>query len=188
MPLILQAMRQGTTIGQLVPQIGTSLKGCPLKGTPLKWTAIVLVLWITGCRQPEAPEYYGFQNLQVSRVTGGQTTLSANVKLFNPNPYKLQLKRAEVDIAINGKHAGHSLLDSTILIPGKDTFYVPVALQLDLSSLFSNALDMLLNKKDATISLDGRVKIKKGALTFNRPFHYDGKQDLNSLLPSGSGF
>ncbi len=52
-----------------------------------------------------------------------------------------------MDIAINGKHAGHSLLDSTILIPGKDTFYVPVALQLDLSSLFSNALDMLLNKR-----------------------------------------
>jgi LEA14-like dessication related protein len=153
-----------------------------------KWSAIALLLWMTGCKQPEAPEYYGFQNLQVSRIVAGQTSLSAIVKLFNPNPYSLKLKRAEVDIAINGKPAGHSLLDSTIFIPGRDTFYVPVALQVDLKSLFSNALQLLMGNKDATVTLDGRVKIKKGMFTFNRPFHYEGKQDLSSLMPSGSGF
>jgi LEA14-like dessication related protein len=170
MPLILQFMRQ------LSPD------------SILKWTIVVLALWITGCRQPEAPEYYGFQNLQVSGISGGQTNLSATVKLFNPNPYNLQLKRAEVDIAINGKHSGHSLLDSTIYISAKDTFYVPVAMQVDLKSLFSNAIQMLMGKKDAAITLDGRVKIKKGIMTFNRPFHYEGRQDLSSLMPSGSGF
>ena len=148
----------------------------------------MLLLWLSGCKQPEAPEYYGFQNLQVSRIVAGQTSMSATVKLFNPNPYSLQLKRAEVDIAINGKPSGHSLLDSTIFIPGRDTFYVPVALQVDLKSLFSNALQLLMGKQNATITLDGRVKIKKGMFTFNRPFHYEGKQDLSSLIPSGSGF
>jgi len=160
------------------------ISGCP-KWT---WSAIVLLLWLSGCKQPEAPEYYGFQNLQVSRIVAGQTSMSATVKLFNPNPYSLQLKRAEVDIAINGKPSGHSLLDSTIFIPGRDTFYVPVALQVDLKSLFSNALQLLMGKQNATITLDGRVKIKKGMFTFNRPFHYEGKQDLSSLIPSGSGF
>ena len=156
----------------------------------LKWqsSTILLLLWLSGCKQPEAPEYYGFQNLQVSRIVAGQTSMSATVKLFNPNPYSLQLKRAEVDIAINGKPSGHSLLDSTIFIPGRDTFYVPVALQVDLKSLFSNALQLLMGKQNATITLDGRVKIKKGMFTFNRPFHYEGKQDLSSLIPSGSGF
>jgi hypothetical protein len=45
-----------------------------------------------------------------------------------------------------------------------------------------------MGKQNATITLDGRVKIKKGMLTFNRPFHYEGRQDLSSLMPSGSGF
>jgi LEA14-like dessication related protein len=145
------------------------------------WTAMALICGLAGCSQPQAPEYYGFQNLQMSRAVGGQAVLSTTVKMYNSNSYSLRLKRAEVDIAINGKHAGHSLLDTTILIPGKDTFYVPVALQIDLKSLFSNALQMLIDKQ-ATISLDGRVKIQRGMFTFNRPFHYDGKQDLNSLL------
>jgi LEA14-like dessication related protein len=143
-----------------------------------------LIVWASGCRQPEAPEYYGFQDIQVGRAAGSLTSLSTTLKFYNPNPYSLKLLRAEIDVSLNGKHAGHSLLDSTIFIPGKDTFFIPVSMQLDLRSIFSNALAVLLEKQ-ATISLDGRVKIRRGALTFNRPFHYDGKQDLNSLLPGG---
>lgn len=146
-----------------------------------------MLLWAVSCRQPEAPEYYGFQNVQVLRAAGGQTTLSTTVKLYNPNPYNLQLKRAEVDVLINGKHAGHSLLDSTLFIPRKDTFFVPVAVEIDMRSILSNALSLLQSGK-VNIALDGRVKIKKGVMTFNRPFHYESKEDLNSLLPSGSGF
>ena len=146
---------------------------------------LILVVWATGCRQPEAPEYYGFQNPTIVR-NGAMTTLATTLKFYNPNPYNLKLLRAEMDVSLNGKHAGHSLLDTTIFIPKKDTFFVPVSLEVNLNSLLSNALAVLLEKQ-ATISLDGRVKIKKGALTFNRPFHYDGKQDLNSLL-QGTGF
>jgi LEA14-like dessication related protein len=149
---------------------------------------LLLSAWVAGCRQPEPMEYFGFQNLQVGAVIGGKTNLSATVKLYNPNKFSLKLKRAEADIVVNGRHAGHSLLDTTILIPGKDTFYVPVTLELDMQGLFSNALQMLMGNRQATIDVDGRVKVKKGMFTFNRSFHYEGKQDLNSLMPSGSGF
>ena len=151
-------------------------------------TAMFLILLAAGCRQPEPAEYFGFQNLQVGQVTGGKTNLSAIVKLYNPNSFKLALKRAEVDIALNGQHAGHSLLDSTILIPARDTFYVPVTLELDLKGLFGNALQLFMGKREATMVVDGRVKVRKGLLTFNRAFHFEGKQDLSTLMPSGSGF
>jgi LEA14-like dessication related protein len=164
MPLILQIMRQLIS--------GKSI---------LKCASLVLVIWLAGCSQPQAPEYYGFQNMQVSKSPDGQATLATTVKMYNPNHYSLQLKRAEVDVSLNGHHAGHSLLDTTIFIPQQDTFYVPIALQIDLRSILSNALQMLIDKQ-TTISLDGRVKIKRGMFTFDRPFHYDGKQDLNSLL------
>jgi LEA14-like dessication related protein len=149
---------------------------------------LILSAGMAGCRQPEPVEYFGFQNLQVGAVIGGKTEVSALVKLYNPNSVHLKLKRAEADIVVNGQHAGHSLLDSTILIPGKDTFYVPVTLELDMRGLFGNALQMLMGKREAAIVVDGRVRVKKGMFTFNRSFHYEGKEDLNSLMPSGSGF
>ena len=145
----------------------------------------LVVIFASACGRPEPAEYYGFQNLQVSQVVNGKTNVSAVVKLYNPNRFGIKLKRAEVDIKVNGAHAGHSLLDSTIVIPAKDTFYVPVTLQLDLQGLFSNALQLLMGNKEATVDLDGRVKVKRGIFTFSRSFHYEGKQDLSNLTPSG---
>src|ERR1700753_36819 len=169
MPLILQAM-------QVVVARSRRL-----------WVVAAILCGMGACRTPAAPVYYGFQDLQVIQSAGAPTSMAAVVKLYNPNPYSLQLRRAEVDVSINGAHAGHSLLDSTIIIPRKDTFYVPVNLQVDLKAILRNALQTFLSK-EATISLDGRVKIKRGMLTFNRSFHYDGKQDIRALLQNGMGF
>jgi len=58
---------------------------------------------------------------------------------------------------------------------------------VDLKSIMGNLLQSFLSKQ-AMISLDGRVKIKHGMFTFNRSFHYEGKQDIQSLLQNGVNF
>jgi LEA14-like dessication related protein len=145
---------------------------------------LACLLLAVSCRQAEAPEYYGFQELQIGKVENQKTVLSTTLKFYNPNPFSLQLKRAEVDVKLNNIPAGHSLLDSTILIPQKDTFFVPVSMQVDLRSIFNNALSMLLEKQ-VNVTLDGRVKLKRGWVSFSRPFHYEGKEDLNELMSQG---
>lgn len=153
--------------------------------TPGPWIALSCCLLLAvSCRQAEAPEYYGFQDIRIGKVEGQKTILSTTLKFYNPNTFSLKLKRAEVDVKLNALPAGHSLLDSTIFIPQKDTFYVPVSMQVDMHSILSNALSMLLEKQ-VTVTLDGRVKLKRGWVTFSRPFHYEGKQDLNELMNSG---
>jgi LEA14-like dessication related protein len=142
------------------------------------------LLILTACHKPDPPVYYGFMNLSIGKGPGQETLLAATIKFYNPNPFSLQLKRAEMDISINGKPAGHSILDSTVFIPKRDTFFVPVSLQLDLHSIFNNALQMLLDKQ-VKIAFDGRVKLKRDGIPFSVPFHYEGEQDLNSLFPSG---
>jgi LEA14-like dessication related protein len=156
-----------------------------LSRTPARWLILSGCLFLAvSCHQAEAPEYYGFQDIRIGKVEGQKTTLSTTLKFYNPNPFSLQLKRAEVDVKLNALPAGHSLLDSTIFIPRKDTFFVPVSMQVDLHSIFSNALSMLLEKQ-VTVTLDGRVKLKRGWVSFSKPFHYEGQQDLNALMSSG---
>lgn len=145
---------------------------------------LFLLLVLTGCRQPQPPTYYGFQDLSIGKGTGQETILAANVKFYNPNPFSLWLRHAEMNISIDGKPAGHSVLDSTIFIPKRDSFFVPVSLQLDLHAIFNNALQMLLSQK-VKIAIDGRVKLKKDVVNFNVPFHYEEDEDLNTLFPSG---
>jgi len=154
-----------------------------MQHTTNKTFLLILVLagLVAGCRQPLAPEYYGFQDLRFGRGQGQQATLGTTLKFYNPNPYGLLLKGAEMDVMLNGKPAGHSVLDSTVLIPKKDTFYVPVTMQLNLQGLLGNALQIFLDRQ-VTVTLDGRVHLRKGAIPFSRPFHYEGKEDLNALL------
>ena len=61
------------------------------------------------------------------------------------------------------------------------------SMQVDMRSIFNNALSMLLEKQ-VTVTLDGRVRLKRGWVSFSKPFHYEGRQDLNELLSSSSGF
>ncbi len=144
---------------------------------------LILILsgLIAGCHQPQAPEYYGFQDLHIAKADGHQATLGITLKFYNPNPFSLLLKGAEMDVMLNGKPAGHSVLDSTVTILKRDTFYVPVTMQVNLQGLLTNALQILLEKQ-VTITLDGKVHLRRGAIPFNRPFHYEGKQDINDLL------
>jgi LEA14-like dessication related protein len=139
---------------------------------------------ITSCHQPQAPEYYGFQDLRIGRADGQQPTLGTTLKFYNPNSFGLTLKGAEMDVWLNGKPAGHSVLDSTVQIPKKDTFFVPVTMQLNLQGLLGNALQILMEKQ-VTVVLDGKVHLKRGAIPFSRPFHYEGKEDINALLQGG---
>src|SRR5882724_246604 len=119
------------------------MQGLTCKKSGFAWAAVAMIIFLAAsCTQPQPPDYYGFQNITVARGAGGQTTLATVVKLYNPNPFNLYLKRAEVDVLINGKHAGHSLLDTTVFIPKKDTFFVPVAVDLDMKAIFSNALSL----------------------------------------------
>jgi LEA14-like dessication related protein len=153
-----------------------------------------LLLGITGClfffgvscKKPEAPEYLGFQNIQVSKMDMQQSIISADVKFYNPNAFPMQLKKAEMDIFINEKPANHYVLDSTINIPAKDSFWVPVKLNLNINNLFSNALQSLMNDQ-LLIRLEGHVKVKKGGFSFRVPVRYEEKQKLSELMKTTTG-
>lgn len=133
------------------------------------------------CTKPEAPEYQGFQQIVVNKVDAQQTVLTANVKFYNPNPFNMELKKADINVFLNDKPANHYILDSTIQIPAKDSFWIPVTLQLDMKNLMSNALQSLLNDQ-LKIRMEGFVRVKRGGFGFRVPVHYEETQKLSSLI------
>lgn len=154
-----------------------------------KWVFVLLAggffMVFVSCKQPLPPEYEGFENAQISKISGQESIVSTNLKLYNPNHFGLQLKRAEMDVLLNDKAAGHSVLDSTINIPARDTFYVPVTLQVNMQSIFSNALQVLLTRQ-VKVTLNGTARLNRSGISFNVPFHYEGAQDLTALLQPGN--
>ena len=104
--------------------------------------------------------------------------LFTRLSFYNPNAYNLELKRGDVNVYLDDKLANHYVMDSTINIPKKDTFYVPLNLKISPKLLISSALNMLLNNNKIKVRLEGSVHVKRNGFTFKVPVNYEVMQSL----------
>lgn len=139
------------------------------------------MIFAFGCKQPMAPDYRGVESVTITKITLNESRVEANVKFYNPNDFKLQMKHADISISANDKFIGHCIIDSTINIPRQDSFYIPVSVNVDLKNIMGNALQLLLNGR-VKINADGFIRLKKSAIAFKVPVHYEEYERLDSLL------
>ncbi|MCU0386194.1 MAG: LEA type 2 family protein [Flavihumibacter sp.] len=155
----------------MLPTIKTSVK------SPLIAFLLLSFLSITGCRQPEIPEYQALENFSLGKIGMKETVVSADLKYYNPNNYELQFRRADLEIAINDRPVGNTVLDTLIRIPKKDTFYVPVQMKVNMKQLLGNALTLLMND-ELDIKVNGTIRMGRSGFFMNIPVNYQGKQKI----------
>jgi len=149
-----------------------------------KKTAVIflgIILSCISCSKPKGFKYLGFQNAKVVEWGLKESTVGFEVGLYNPNNYRLRIKNASVDVFLNEKLLGHSKLDSLILVPKNDTFFVPLTMKVQTSravgGLISSAEDTAL-----VVRLEGNARLGKGGIFFNYPIHYKGTPKLSQLI------
>lgn len=130
------------------------------------------------CGKPKQPDYIDFQHLRLAKAGLDQSRITFDLRYYNPNNFGVQLKEAQVDVFFNDKFIGHSVLDTVISVPKKDTFLIPVYMDVKLKNLVSNAAQLLLNP-DVMVRLDGNARVSKGGISMNVPIKYEGKQRID---------
>jgi LEA14-like dessication related protein len=138
---------------------------------------IAVVFALGACRTPASPTYLGYEDFRIEQVGLNNNILSTRVKLYNPNAYPLQLKSASIDVYLNDDYLGHSQLDSLIILPQKDTSYVPLRLTASAKDLLSSTLKLLLNP-EVKVKIKGTARAGRGGLFINVPIDYEGKQRI----------
>ncbi len=123
------------------------------------------------------PEFIGMTNFSIAEVGLRETRVKADLLFYNPNDYKLQLKKAALDFFVEEKHAGNSDLDTFIRIPAKDSFLIPVEMKIDMKNAFPNAL-LMLQKEDLAIRVAGFARVGRAGFFVNIPVNYSGLQPL----------
>src|SRR5665213_427301 len=146
---------------------------------PLLIFAGLCVLGSISCSKPVAPEYLGFRDLVFEKFSMDESLLHTNLAFYNPNPFNMQLTRADINLYLNDDLANHYVMDSTILIPKKDSFLIPLNLRLNPRLLLGSALKMLMNNNMVKIRLEGIVKVKRSSVGFTVPVHYEELQKLD---------
>src|SRR5215831_11909113 len=92
----------------------------------------LLPLLLAACAKPKDFDYLGISGFKVVNFGIKQSTVSVNVKYYNPNKFPVTMKHADVDVYINNNYFGKTILDSTIHISAKDTFNLPVVLTVEM--------------------------------------------------------
>ena len=142
--------------------------------------AVVFGMTVTSCRQIVAPEYVGVENIQLQSKGFTNTTLSADVRLYNPNKSNLTFKSGSLNIFVDDRLLGHTELDSTIYINRLDTFSIPIAVKLDVKNVLGNALSIGL-KDSVLMRLEGIVKVGRSGVFITRPVNYERREKLDLL-------
>jgi LEA14-like dessication related protein len=139
----------------------------------------LLPLLTVACAKPTGFDYLGVKNLKVLSFGLKQSTVAADVEYYNPNKYPVTMKGAAVDVYVNNNYFGKSTLDTTIQIPKKDTFSIPVVLQVDMNGTVMSLLQTLTTGTDSVlVKLDGKAKVGRSGIYINYPIRYEGKQKI----------
>ena len=123
------------------------------------------------------PQFVEARNFALTSVGVKSSTVYTDLFYFNPNGFGIQMKKADLDIYVDDKFVGHTLIDTLINIPKRDTFSIPVSMDVEMKKIFPNALAILL-KEEVLLRIEGTAKLGKAGLFFNVPVKYEGKQKL----------
>ncbi|MFN5937468.1 MAG: hypothetical protein ACK43L_05425, partial [Sphingobacteriales bacterium] len=75
------------------------------------------------------------------------------------------------------KLAGHSIIDTLIRIPAKDTFAIPVRFRIEMKNVLSNAFTILTQDK-VNIKMRGTASVGKAGIFIKIPINYQGKHSF----------
>lgn len=142
--------------------------------------AFVLLMSIAfmSCSSPKALEYKDYRNFSIEKLGFNSSTVKLDLEYYNPNNFRMQLRNTDLDIFINEKLFGHSTTDTLIQIPKRDTFSIPVKFDIDMQTIFKNALYTLIGK-EVMVKVTGKVKVGKANVFMYFPINYESKETFS---------
>ena len=134
----------------------------------------MLTILLFSCGSYESIELRKVKDVVVD--ASSEPTLRAEAIFYNPNKFKMKLKKINVDVYINGKKTAKIDQHLKITIPAQDEFSVPLQVKLAMKELglFDTILGMIGGKK-LDVRYKGHLKIIYHGLPVRVPIDYNSE-------------
>lgn len=135
---------------------------------------------VLGCTKPKDLEFVDLSNLRMIKWGLTESEIGIDVRLYNPNNQRVQIKEPAAKVYANSSYLGDARLDSIVTVPRRDTFSIPLVLRIQTLSAVSRVLEVL---SDTTVDIrvEGNVKMGKGGVFLNYPIQYHQLHRLSEL-------
>jgi LEA14-like dessication related protein len=145
---------------------------------PIIYLFLASILLLTACAAPKNLEFKGIESLKIEKASFGKNIFIASFAYHNPNNFKLVLNKLDCSIYMNEQFFTKYTIDSNYTIPANANFSLPAKMEVDLSLLLKNSVDILFNKP-MKIGIKGNATISKGMFTKTVPIEFETSQKLN---------
>ncbi len=140
---------------------------------------ICLSIIFSSCSTTKPLEFKGYENLTVKK-SGDNTELHLQVKLYNPNPMGVKLKKMNASVKLGITNIGSIDLDKSIRIKRKNEFTVPVTLHTSMStlqSLVQTNLAAAMHGGKIAVDAEGIITLQK-FIFFKKTFSFNYEDDV----------
>ena len=136
---------------------------------------------LASCTKPKDLEFVDIQHIRMINLGLKESELGLDVRFYNPNNQRVNLKDAEAKLYVNSTYLGDTRMDTTIGVPRKDTFAVPLVLKIKSLTAVNNILQTL---SDSTVNIrvEGNVKMGKAGVFRSFPIEYNKVQNVSELM------
>jgi len=145
---------------------------------------ILPLIIILGCNRPEAPIFETIREVKIKEQTDDLITITAFADFYNPNNYKIILKKADIDLLLNDKKISSLEQDFDLKIEKQSKFTVPLEATFSQSqineNLISSAIKILMGRK-LTINYIGNIKVKAYGVRIKVPINGESKIDIREF-------
>ena len=148
----------------------------------IKMYVLLLFIGVCSCKAPKDFVYVETRNFKMKDCGFDKTTLSMDLRLYNPNKFRCQIKDVDIDVYMNGNSLGKMNAAGKYPFPKLDTASLPVSLNISMKNILPNAFQLLTGGGEVTIKLKGAVKGGRHGLYITVPVDYEGKQDIMSCF------
>ena len=135
-------------------------------------------LLLLSCASPKPFVFKGLKSITIEKVSWGKNIFKAEFAYENPNAFSLTLNKLDATIFINDEKFTQYHLDTVFTIPANANFDLPAKMEVDLSSILKNSIDLIFNKP-MKISVEGTSTLSKGIFSKTIPISFETTQKLN---------
>lgn len=143
-------------------------------------TGVFVVAILASCAKPKDLEFIDIQNVKMLKWGLSESEIGVDVRFYNPNKRQIKLKDAIAKVYVNSAFLGDTNMDTTILVPRRDTFSVPLVMKVQTATALAKLMETARDSA-VTVSVDGTVKMGKAGVFLTYPIKYEKMQSLADL-------
>ncbi|MBL4710877.1 MAG: LEA type 2 family protein [Flavobacteriales bacterium] len=135
-----------------------------------------ILLFLSSCFKYEEVTIKDIKTVRLIEFSEKGLIVESEIKIDNPNSYKISIINSEFDIFVNNKRLAKAKIDNKISIPKNSSEYHKVILKSDYKDFASGAL---VNMLALTMSGNDKVKFKVEGFIVGKAFFIKKKVKVN---------